>query len=192
MLWQVALWLTAGFGASGSSVLLPTSAIAVALFGNGCISSSYSYQMNTCLTCLMHESSPWHVCCYTVTGIGTASKLVTFDVTLPNGQKLTPSCTTGTRRASVRETSPGTCSVIVSSPVPGNIVATAAAPGTNGPITSTSPGPDGRSTNGQSSIISVVPLGRAKLTITGGPLTAPVNGNATLTATYTGEVFYST
>uniref|UniRef100_A0A383VEM4 Big-1 domain-containing protein n=1 Tax=Tetradesmus obliquus TaxID=3088 RepID=A0A383VEM4_TETOB len=122
---------------------------------------------------------------YSVNGTATPGKTVTFEVTLPNGQKVFPTCTTGTRRAgAARQTSPGTCSVTVSSPVPGDVVATASVPGTSGTITSTSPGPDGKPTNGQSSTIPVVVPSTEKLTITGGPTTVPVGGNTTLTATY--------
>jgi hypothetical protein len=123
-----------------------------------------------------------------VNGTATPGKTITFEVTLPNGQKVTRSCTTGSRRAGTRQASPGTCSVIVSSPVPGTVVATATAPGASGPVTSTSPGPDGRPTNGQSSTVQVVapPVGDEKLVLSAAPSQVPVGGNITLTATYTG------
>jgi hypothetical protein len=124
-----------------------------------------------------------------VNGTPTPGKTVTFEVTLPNGEKLNPTCVTGTRRAAARPRSAGICSVTVSSPVPGNVVATATVPGaTGGVVSSTSPGADGKPTNGQSSTIPVVPADVEKLTVTGGPTTVPVNGSSTLTATYTGAV----
>ncbi|WIA37925.1 hypothetical protein OEZ86_001302 [Tetradesmus obliquus] len=116
---------------------------------------------------------------YTVNGIATPGKSVTFKVTLPNGQKLFP--TTGTRRASARQTSPGTCSVIVSSPVPGNVVATASAPATSGP--------NGSTTNSESSTVLVVeppppPPGAEILVLSATPSQVPVSGSITLTASY--------
>ncbi|WIA14670.1 hypothetical protein OEZ85_003172 [Tetradesmus obliquus] len=122
---------------------------------------------------------------YTVNGTATFGKTVTFEVTLPNGQKVFPKCVTGARRSAARQAAAGTCSVVISSPVPGNVVATATVPGTSGPVTSTSPGPDGKPTSGESSTVTVVAPSVEKLVVTGGPATVPVGGNATLTATYT-------
>lgn len=118
---------------------------------------------------------------YTVNGTATPGTSVTFKVTLPNGQKLFPTCTTGTRRASARQTSPGTCSVIVSSPVPGNVVATASAPATSGP--------NGSTTNSESSTVLVVerpppPPGAEILVLSATPSQVPVGGSITLTASY--------
>jgi hypothetical protein len=125
--------------------------------------------------------------CAAVDGVPTPGKRVTFEVTLPNGQKVTRSCTTGTRRNAARQTSAGTCSVTVNSPVTGDVVSTATVPGNSGTVTSTSPGPDGAPTGGQSSTVQVVGPSVEKLTVTGGPAIVPVNGQATLTGTYTSE-----